>query len=85
MGFRKTREAKVIHVGWLPRHRYEDRDGTMTCTGIDHLVQVVSEITDGPDAGREVRVILTRAEAMEHIRRLSDAVQKTRDKEQEDL
>lgn len=81
MGFKKIRKAEVAHIGRLPVHQYEDRDGAQTSVGVDEMVQVVLRVLDGPDYGREIRVTMTRTEAMEHIRRVSDAVQATRDAE----
>lgn len=74
MGFKKTREAKVVHIGRLPVHRFEDRDGVQTSVGVDQMVQVVLEVTDGPDAGREVRLAMTREDAAEHIQRVQLAI-----------
>jgi hypothetical protein len=81
MGFKKIRNGKITHTGWYPHHVYEDRDGVTTLTGLEHLVQIVVKVQDGPDAGREIQVRMTREQAMAHIRALSDDVQKTRDKE----
>lgn len=78
MGFKKTREGAFTHIGRRPVHRYEDRDhsGTpvQTLVGVDECVQIVTEVTDGPDRGREVRVILTREQAEEHIARVRRAI-----------
>lgn len=82
MAYKKTRNAEIVHVGRTPKHRYERRNGVETAVGVDQLVQVSMRITDlGPEYHRDVIVQMTRAEAMEHIRRLSDAVQATRDAE----
>jgi hypothetical protein len=70
---KKIREGRVIHTGWYTHHVYEDRDGVTTLTGLKHLVQIIVEIQDGPDAGRKIQVRMTREQAMAHIRALSDA------------
>lgn len=78
MGFKRTREGKFTYIGRRPVHRYESRDygGTpvQTLVAVDQCVQIFTEVTDGPDAGREVRVTLTREQAEEHIARVRRAI-----------
>jgi hypothetical protein len=69
MGSRKIRNSKVIHVGrylhsWIERSQMKH----------DQRVQVVVEVTDGPDAGREVRLVLTPDETRRHIAHLWTAL-----------
>lgn len=64
MGLKKRRTGRITHTGSLPKYHYEDRDGISTLVRMDHVVQLVIEITDGPDAGREVQVELGTLEAL---------------------
>lgn len=68
MGMKKIRSGKITHIGPLPKYQYEDRDGIETLVRLDHIVQLVIEIQDGPDAGREIRVELDTLEALHHSR-----------------
>jgi hypothetical protein len=70
MGMRKVYEGRITHVGPRDRHRYEQRDGFETCTGVDHLVQMVVEVTDGPDKGREVVVAMSPEEFRSQAREI---------------
>lgn len=83
MGMKKTRTGRFTHIGWFPHYRYEDRDGVTTGTGIDHMVQFVVEVADGPDAGREVRVTMTPAQAVVFIADVEAAKEATQRKERE--
>lgn len=68
MGFKQIRSGKITHIGPLPKYHYEDRDGIETLVRLDHVVQLVIEVQDGPDKGREVRVELDTLEALYHSR-----------------
>lgn len=68
MGLKQIRSGKITHIGVLPRYHYEDRDGIETLVRLDHVVQLVIEVQDGPDKGREVRVELDTLEALHHSR-----------------
>lgn len=84
MGFKKVRKGSINHIGWFPHYRYEDRDGVNTLTGIDHVVQVVVRIADGPDTGREVRVLLSQDEAKTHAHAVMAARDRAVAKQRED-
>lgn len=70
MGNRITRTGRITHTGVLPVYKYEDRDGVQTLVSLTHDVQMIVEIQDGPDAGREVRISLTTLEALFQTRTL---------------
>lgn len=70
MGMRITRTGKVIHVGhylrsWIERSQYK----------CQRVVQIVVEVQDGPDKGREVRVSMTPDAARAHIADVQAAIE----------
>jgi hypothetical protein len=84
MAFKRIRTGRFTHLGWFPFYRYEDRNGVHTSIGIDHCVQVVVTVQDGPDKGREIRMILTQDEAKAHAYAVMAARTKAAEKEREE-
>lgn len=70
MGFKQIRDGRITHVGVLPKYTYENRDGVPTLVDLAHIVQVVVEVQDGPDKGREIRIELPGLEPVELARNL---------------
>lgn len=71
---RLQRKGIIRSIGATMVHQYEKRNGVQTCTGAPYMVRVQFEITDGPDAGRWVSVLLTAEQAEQHKAHLTGAI-----------
>lgn len=73
MATKLVRKGEIVHVGWYPNYVYEDRDGVPTLVDLRHEVQMVVTVQDGPDAGREVRVVLDMEAVALHLDAVKEA------------
>lgn len=79
MGNRVVRNGKIEHVGRYPKWTYGTRDGVETLVDCRSIVQVVVQITDGPDKGREIRLELDSGAVTDLKSRLDEAQQSAND------
>lgn len=68
-----VRTGEIVHTGWYPRYVYEDRNGFSTLTDLRHEVQMVVTVQDGPDAGREIRVVMDAEAVALHLDAVKEA------------
>ena len=72
MAVKRVHKARITHIGRLPVFAYGDKDELVSIT---ETVQIITQVTDGPDAGREIRTTHLPEEIPALVQRLQEAAE----------